>query len=194
MTNLNTYELIDKMRPRVGMYIGHLSPTHLRSFLDGYSFGNSNATKPEHPDFGDFHDWVAKKFDYYESTSGWAYMIEDQRKDQKEALWLFFELLDEFRGIKHETIQTLDYTSDYKLNTTWIGYSRQKKVRGSFKAMPKPRPTTLIIHKLSLDEPWFSLNALNEKNEIMDVRHVNEIDRIYGMAYDIYGVHKTKWT
>lgn len=175
------------------MYIGHLSPTHLNSFIHGYYMGASLPLKSEYPDFHGFHDWVAKKFDYYESTSGWAYMIEDQRKAQDEALWLFFELLDEYRGIKHETIRTINYTAEYKLNTTWIGYSRQKKVRGSFKAMPKPRPTALIIRKLNLAETWFSLIAINEKNEIMDVRNVNELDRIYGMAYDIYGVHKTNW-
>ena len=30
------YELIDMIRMRTAMYIGHASPTHLKSFLSGY--------------------------------------------------------------------------------------------------------------------------------------------------------------
>ena len=40
--------------------------------------------KKEEADFYEFHDWVANKFGYKSSTSGWAYMIEDQRDDKED--------------------------------------------------------------------------------------------------------------
>lgn len=176
------------------MYIGYHSPTHLHSFLSGFSFAtNFQSSEIEQPNFNDFHDWIAKRLNYYESTSGWAHMIEDQREDKEEALWLFFELLDEFRGISHEVIYSIDYFPHYKLDTSWRGYSRQKKVRGTFKAVPKPRPTTLIIRKMNLDESWYSLIALNEKNEILDIRTSTDLGDMYKWGLDIYDIGFDKW-
>ncbi len=187
-------ELLDKIRPRPGMYIGYHSPTHLHSFLSGVSFAsNYNSSDTEQPNFGDFHDWIAKRLNYSESTSGWAYMIEDQRKDKEEALWLFFELLDEFRGIKHESLQSTEYLPQYKLDTSWRGYSRRKKVRGTIKAIPKPRPTKLLIRKMNLSEIYFSLIALNEKEEVLDVRTSLNLENIYKWGLEIYGVERSKW-
>lgn len=187
-------ELLDKIRPRPGMYIGHHSPTHLHSFLSGFSCAsNYKSSNTEQPNFDDFNDWVAKRLNYYASTSGWAYMIEDQREDKEEALWLFFELLDEFRGTMHELLKSTEYLPHYKLDTSWLGYSRQKKVRGTFEAIPKPRPSKLLIRKMHLGEIYYSLIALNEKNEVMDVRTSLDLENIYKKGRDIYGIEPSKW-
>ncbi len=88
------FELLDKIRPRPGMYIGYHSPTHLHSFLSGVQFATdsdkyNSLFESDQPNFNEFHDWVAKKFNYYESTSGWAYMIEDQRVDKEGFVVIF---------------------------------------------------------------------------------------------------------
>lgn len=175
------------------MYIGPHSPTHLNSFLCGFSIAtNDEVFKTEYSNFG-FHDWVAKKLGYYESTSGWAYMIEDQREDKEEALWLFFELLDEYRGIKHELIHSIDYLLRYKLDTTWRGYSRKRKIRATFEAIPKPRPTKLIIRKMNLDEEYYSLIALNDDGEILDVGNSENLNIIFDWSENVYGIPKSEW-
>jgi hypothetical protein len=177
------------------MYIGYHSPTHLHSFLSGFSFGtNFKSEEVEKPDFDEFHDWIAQRLDYYESTSGWAYMIEDQREDKEEALWLFFELLDEFRGITHESFKFIEYSPQYIiLDTSYMGYSRQKKVRGSLEPIPKPRPDKLVIRKINLDEGWYSLVAFNKKEEVLDVRNSDTLDNIFKWGQDIYGINREDW-
>ncbi len=176
------------------MYIGYHSPTHLHSFLMGYAFGlQLESTNTEQPDFNDFHDWVAKKLNYDESTSGWAYMIEDQRKDKEEALWLFFELLDEFREINHATIATVEYSRKFELETDWGGYNRQKKIRGTFKAIAKPRPARLLIRKMDILDGWHSIVALNSKNEILDVSNFNDLDTAFNRAQEIFAVDRKEW-
>lgn len=187
-------DLLDKIRPRPGMYIGYHSPTHLHSFLCGFSLAtNFESSSTEEPCFDDFHDWVAKRLNYPESTSGWAYMIEDQREDKEEALWLFFELLDEFRNIKHESLRSIQYLSSHSLDTSGQGYSRMKKVRGSVEAIPKPRPTKLIIRKMVLDEIYYSLLALNEQDEVLDVITSQKIEDIYERGGSVYGVERHEW-
>ncbi len=191
---MSKYELIDLIRMRTGMYIGHSSPTHLNSFLSGYFFAKKDETiKEEKPDFHGFHDWVAIKFDYYESTSGWAYMIEDQREDEKEALYLFYELLDEYRGIEHQQIANVDFNHEDKTDRTWRGYSRLKKVRGTFKAIPKPLPKTLAIREIELKETWFQMVAKNSKNEILFLWSSTELEKVYKRAKEIFGIKKDEW-
>lgn len=176
------------------MYIGYHSPTHLHSFLSGFSLAMEfKSDKKEKTDFNEFHDWVAKKLAYFESTSGWAYMIEDQREDKEEALWLFFELLDEFRGITHESVKSIEYLSHYKLDISWRGYSRKKKVRGTIKAAPKPRPDKLLIRKVNINEGWYSLVACNKKGEVLDIRNSDTLDNIFKWGKEIYGVKEEEW-
>lgn len=191
---MGVYELLDKIRRRPGMYIGYHSPTHLHSFLSGFLMGTGSALKTsETPHFNEFQDWVAGKFNYYESTSGWAYMIEDQREDKEEALHLFFELLDEFRGIVHETLKVVEYTSEYCiLDTGYSGHSREQKVYGSMGALPRSRPDKLIIRKIYA-EGWYSLIALNSKGEILQLKNSDSLDIIFTWGRNIYGVREEDW-
>ncbi len=85
------------------------------------------------------------------------------------------------------------YLPDFKLDKSWRGYCRLKKTRGSFKAVTKPRPSKLIIRKMILNEIYFSLIAMNEKDEIMDIRTTPNLDYIYEWAQKIYGVERNNW-
>ena len=189
-----TYELIDKIRMRTAMYTGYSSPTHLKSFLSGYFFAkNDKAIKKEKPDFHGFHDWIAKKFNYYESTSGWAYMIEDQRKYKEEALYLFYELLDEYRGVSHKQIAHIEFNHEDKLDRSWRGYTRLEKIRGTFKEINKPSPSVIIIREINTKNSWFQIVAKNEKEEILFIWNSLELEEVYQRAKEIFGIEKEEW-
>lgn len=113
------YDLIDKIRRRPGMWIGDPTPIALRQFLVGYQCAMDDAGIEDvaYPEFHGFHDWIAKRFGYYESTAGWANMIsavvmgydpatinwnkffvETLSSEQgKYAVNYCFELMDEYR-------------------------------------------------------------------------------------------------
>lgn len=96
----NIYTIIDQIRPRPAMYLGRLSVTSLENFLSGYAIAlqEFNIEMTETPSFYDFHDWVAMKLGYYESTGGWCRMLlEAENQDEEKALERFFLYLDEFR-------------------------------------------------------------------------------------------------
>ncbi|ANE56093.1 hypothetical protein ACQE3E_03925 [Methylomonas sp. MED-D] len=73
----NIYELIELISTRTAMYTGECKLSNVRSFLDGYTFAVENETTLIDflSNFQGFHDWVAKKFGFYESTAGWQNMI-----------------------------------------------------------------------------------------------------------------------
>ena len=192
---MTEYELIDMIRMRTGMYIGHASPTHLRSFLSGYFFAKKDEDlKGDIPNFHGFHDWIANKFEYYESTSGWAYMIEDQREFKEEALDLFYELLDEYRGIKHEQIAEIEFNHEDKIDRSWRGYSRLIKVRGTFDEVVKPSPEEIIIRKMNISGEWFQMVAKNEKDEILFTWNSDELEKVFKRANEVFGIDKDEWT
>jgi len=192
---MTVYELIEEIRMRTEMYTGYSSPTHLNSFLSGYYFAKRDETaKEENPKFYKFHDWVANKLDYKESTSGWAYMIEDQRDDKKEALYLFYELLDEYREIKHKQIAKIKYSHADTTIRTWPGYCRLQKIRGTFKAIAKPLPKYMTIRKLKLQREWYQMVAMNDKDEILFLWSSTELEKVHKRAKEIFGIDKHEWT
>lgn len=199
-SGMTEYELIDMPRMRTAMYIGCLSPTHLQSFLFGCSsslFGyiskKDRDIKPEEPKFYRFFDWVANKFNYSESTSGWAYMIEDQREDKEEALDLFYELLDEYRGIKHQEIAKIKFNHEDKIDRSWRGYSRLKKVRGTFDEVFKPSPHEIMIRQMNYNGNWFQMVAKNENNDILFTWNSEGLEEVYKRANEIFGIEKEEW-
>ncbi len=97
----NIYELINLIRPRLGMYIGENTITAMRSFLFGYGFAlevHKIKRESEEPDFALFHDFVANKYNEESSTAGWCNLIlKHNENDQKKSLEVFFNLVEEFR-------------------------------------------------------------------------------------------------
>lgn len=71
------YTVIDLVRRRPGMYIGDPSPDSLLIFLSGYDLAMQHAglVDTSQPPLHGFHDWIAQRLGFYESTAGWANMI-----------------------------------------------------------------------------------------------------------------------
>ncbi len=65
------------MEPRPAMWTGELTLKSIRTFLDGYSFALIENKLIEQDESNDpnFHDWIANKLGFRESTAGWHNMI-----------------------------------------------------------------------------------------------------------------------
>lgn len=91
--------LIEAIRRRPEMYIGRKSITAFYHFLGGFQMA-CGLHRIEDDRLGlkippDFHDWVAYRTHFRESTSGWCNMILATTKSEEEAFDRFFELLEE---------------------------------------------------------------------------------------------------
>ena len=91
--------LIEAIRLRPGMYFGSKSLTAFHQFLGGYQMA-CGLHEMEDDRLGiripaDFHEWVAYRTRFRESTSGWCKMIVATRQSEEEAFDRFFELLAE---------------------------------------------------------------------------------------------------
>jgi len=101
------------------MYIGEQKLSNLRSYIDGYESAMYSAKVQDStiPDFSGFHNWVAKKYGFYESTAGWQNLIlavemerpvkginwelfsnEATEAQHKQSLVRFFRLAQEYRN------------------------------------------------------------------------------------------------
>jgi hypothetical protein len=98
-TEESIYDLLETIRKRPGMYICKPSLQGLRDFLGGYTagLGRVRLVLRDTTDFHRFHDWVAHRLGFYESTSGWCNMIRDKSANEEEAFRKFYVLLDEFK-------------------------------------------------------------------------------------------------
>ncbi|MEQ1605697.1 MAG: hypothetical protein ABL999_12600 [Pyrinomonadaceae bacterium] len=98
------YELLEAIEARPAMYLGSESLSLLRAFLDGFISG-SQQVAPHPSGFIDFHEWVALRLGYFESTSGYANMIlTAEAGDEEKGLDRFFRLWNEFRNRKRRVI------------------------------------------------------------------------------------------
>ena len=91
--------LLELIRKRPAMYLGEHTLTGLWHFLEGYSFAeqiHQPGAVRQLP--MDFHDWVAYRLHYYDSTRGWRRMILEQIPEEPATLERFYELLDEYRA------------------------------------------------------------------------------------------------
>jgi len=98
--SITVYETVEQIRSRPAMYLGQCARIRLRAFLEGRCFINHEFGIPYHaqPDFGDFHDWVARRFVWRQSTAGWCNaMLEECGGDDRKALDTFFGLVEEVR-------------------------------------------------------------------------------------------------
>ena len=92
------YDLLGWIRKKPGLYIVEPSIYRLHSFLTGYDAGLGHAgfILRDEADFHRFHDWVAHRLGFGESTSGWVNMIRDKSASDAEAFQRFYVFLDEF--------------------------------------------------------------------------------------------------
>lgn len=91
--------LIEAIRLHPGMYFGSKSLTAFYHFLTGFQMGCCSYQVAEDrlgleiP--SDFHDWVAYRTHFRESTLGWCNMIVATTESEEAAFDRFFELLEE---------------------------------------------------------------------------------------------------
>jgi hypothetical protein len=93
--------LLDAIRTRTAMYTGERTLSAVSHFLSGYQFAQYVFQIPSSQQSRlpfDFHDWVAYRLHFLESTSGYRRMILKHAPDESAALDRFFELLDEHRN------------------------------------------------------------------------------------------------
>jgi phosphoribosylanthranilate isomerase len=102
----DVYEFFEKLKERPAMYVGAKSLTRLQMFFYGYCYALSlqDIEFPQKQFAAySFHDWIAKKFGWNESTSGWLNMIlKEVNDDDEKAFDLFFALLEEFKLEKED--------------------------------------------------------------------------------------------
>jgi hypothetical protein len=95
----DTTTVIEAIRRRPGMYLGVKSLTALHQFLNGYQMAcGFHQIKDDRLGLRippDFHDWVAYRTHFQESTTGWCNMIVATTKSEEDAFDRFFELLEE---------------------------------------------------------------------------------------------------
>lgn len=96
----SVYQLLDMIRQKPGIYIGEPSLTGLYHFLHGFEYAlmaTGNPFDDEDPPFSGFHDWIAGRFGFAESTPGWRNMLLRSVGDETAAFARFFSELAEYR-------------------------------------------------------------------------------------------------
>lgn len=90
--------LLKQIRKRTPMYVGEYSLNKLGSFFEGYrealfnyDLNNQCCIIPQ-----EFNEFVLKKYKLNPSTMGYVRAILQHVSDRKEAVEVFFNLLDEF--------------------------------------------------------------------------------------------------
>src|SRR5580698_6563324 len=121
MTGVMDGPILERIRVRPALYLGTHSLTALSNFLNGYSLAlHESGMGPVTILPQDFHDWVAYRLHFRESTSGYAGMILKRIPDEVKALQRFFELYDEHISRKASviaTVQTHPKDPDVKIAT-----------------------------------------------------------------------------
>ncbi len=111
------------MENRPAMFTGESTLRSINNFISGYYHALVENKIVQQPQTGEpFHDWVAKKLNYPESTGGWGNMIvaNSMGIDPKNIRWrdvfavpvtqeqhwksikLFYELVEEFKNENHD--------------------------------------------------------------------------------------------
>ena len=150
-------DIFDAFRSRPAMYTGENTIHSIRCFLDGYQFAmDRNGVSRDGDPFlvpGEFHDWVAYRLHFYESTSGWCNMIRDRTGTEQEALDTFFELLAEFKTrMPHVVAQVTHGKQSYSEQTVERRDADDEVIPGAVIERPYPKSISLVTYT---DDPGF---------------------------------------
>jgi hypothetical protein len=135
----NLYEHLDQIRERPAMWIGNVSVSKLDTYILGYNACCHIKGIEENlfPSWNIFHEFVKRKTNFSESTSGWCNMILTHcAGDEEKAFAVFYEYFDEFK--KGETLATFiktlvpkhksDWNFDKSTDFLWYGYQELKPI------------------------------------------------------------------
>jgi hypothetical protein len=101
-------DVLGVIRENPVLYTGESTLTALYHFLGGYETAKYvHQIPPRHVLPKDFHDWVAYRLHFRESTSGYRRMILQHFPDESKALDQFFSLFDEHRTRQERVIATV---------------------------------------------------------------------------------------
>ena len=142
-------ELVAVIRERTAMYTGSRTLSALSSFLDGWRFAmevfdiESKRVLPR-----DFHDWVAYRLHFRESTSGYKSMILKHVPDEYAAVDRFYELLDEYNARQPRVVARL---------TAYQGRDGVEKLRpdGTWEPVKLPDSPYLVNLIAYTNDPGF---------------------------------------
>ena len=111
------YKEIEIIRRCPGACIGRASITALYHNLGGFQMALRYFLEPDNPqrlfplEFWFFNEFVARYYNWVESTAGWCGIIlEENQYDEEKSFWVFYELFDAFKAlsIQHCHCATLD--------------------------------------------------------------------------------------
>ncbi len=150
------------------MYLGAMSLSLLRAFLDGFIHGCPKLL--DHPyGFIDFHHWVALRLRYFESTSGYVNMIlEAEGGDEEKGIERFFALWHEFRSRRSRTVYEADWGGESFL------VSQRRLDTGEVEEM---RSNLIQLIKYTEDDSGFIKFVNGDK--IIEERYVSEFDKVF---------------
>lgn len=104
---MHIFELCDRIRESLSIFLdGDKSLKRLRSFVVGHESGSSLSKDPltGQEEMLLFSNWVADSLGYINSTRGWCNMILEKNGTDEKAYYAFYELLDNFRGLKNDAL------------------------------------------------------------------------------------------
>lgn len=172
------YKILDLIKIRPAMYIGDHSITALYSFLNGYSMALKRLSIEDHTDtllplpFWFFHEYAARKYGYYESTSGWRNMILDHTNhDERQGLDEFFVMYEQFKSLKivryAYAVLEPEHQQFYK-NNPYALYRMQ--AAGREPLFPQP----LKVHLVELTPGYLLLIETKEKYVLTNSLYPNK--------------------
>lgn len=116
----NLYKILWLIEKRPGMYIGTNNLSALHQFINAYTFcANMHDIQEEKifPPFYYFHEFIRKKYNWFESTSGWCNMILKENNDnEEEALADFFTTIKVFQSLESISIKKVKLTQENIIN------------------------------------------------------------------------------
>jgi len=171
----DVYELLEAIEELPTLFLGSKSLTLLRAFLDGFRYGSPSISDTPYG-FIDFHEWVALRLGYYESTTGYVNMIqESEAGDDENALDRFFQLWHEFRERKSRVV----YQADRGAKSYII--SQRRLDTGEIEEMDS---NLIQVVKYTDDNAGFLKYVTGEG--IICEKYVNDLDKVFWLA-NAYG-------
>jgi hypothetical protein len=137
------------------MFTGENTLKSIEHFLAGYQFAITQYKITQCNDElfipHEFHDWVAYRLHFFESTSGWCNMICAKTESDNEAIALFFKLLIEFRSRKPHVVARV-IGRDKKFQQIPFTNKNGNMVRDTAEIRQFPDTISLITYT---DDPGF---------------------------------------